>query len=106
MRLCRFLPLLILCCALDLAVPVAPTAHGVEFEEDEEVIHIVPKPLLARAVADVRQPRWMDDQDLRRPRLPQPSMNRTRPQWLSDLSHVPLVRGDDTRSLPPPGEDH
>ncbi len=34
----RFLPLLVLCCALDLAVPVAPTPGGVEFEDDEEVL--------------------------------------------------------------------
>jgi len=39
MRRCRFLPLLILVCALDLAMPVAPTPAGIEFEEDEEVLH-------------------------------------------------------------------
>src|SRR2546427_10089512 len=37
---CRFLPLLILLCCLDLAMPVAPTPRGVEFEEDEEVLHL------------------------------------------------------------------
>src|SRR6266516_460666 len=34
---CRFLPLLILLCCLDLAMPVAPTPRGVEFEE---VLHL------------------------------------------------------------------
>jgi len=37
---CRFLPLLILLCCLDLAMPVASTPRGVEFEEDEEVLHL------------------------------------------------------------------
>src|SRR5215813_11216290 len=37
---CRFLPALILLCTLDLAMPVAPTPRGVEFEEDEEVLHL------------------------------------------------------------------
>ena len=37
---CRFLPVLILLCCLDLAMPVAPTPRGVEFEEDEEVLHL------------------------------------------------------------------
>jgi len=37
---CRFLPVLILLCCLDLAMPVAPTPGGVEFEEDEEVLHL------------------------------------------------------------------
>jgi len=37
---CRFLPVLILLCTLDLAMPVAPTPGGVEFEEDEEVLHL------------------------------------------------------------------
>ncbi len=51
----RFLPLLILCCALDLAVPVAPTPSGVEFEDDEEVLQTSvrraarPEPREARA---------------------------------------------------------
>ncbi|PYN98145.1 MAG: hypothetical protein DMD91_15945 [Candidatus Rokuibacteriota bacterium] len=40
MSRCRFLPLLILVCALDLAMPVAPTPIGVEFEDDEEVVHL------------------------------------------------------------------
>jgi hypothetical protein len=31
---------LILLCTLDLAMPVAPTPRGVEFEEDEEVLHL------------------------------------------------------------------
>ena len=40
MKRCRFLPFLILICALDLAMPIAPTSTGVEFEEDEEVVHL------------------------------------------------------------------
>ena len=40
MTRCRFLPVLILLCTLDLAMPVAPTPRGVEFEEDEEVLHL------------------------------------------------------------------
>src|SRR5262249_46333775 len=40
MKRCRFLPALILICALDLAMPIAPTSTGVEFEEDEEVVHL------------------------------------------------------------------
>src|SRR5262245_33531354 len=39
MRACRFLTALIISMALDLAVPVAPTPAGVEFEDDEEVVH-------------------------------------------------------------------
>jgi hypothetical protein len=54
MKACRFLSVLIVAVALDLAVPIAPTPAGVEFEEDEEVLHLgggirIAKPTAATA---------------------------------------------------------
>lgn len=40
MRRFRVLPFLILCCVLDLAIPVEPTPTGVEFEDEEEALHV------------------------------------------------------------------
>lgn len=108
MRSCRFLPVLILCCALDLAVPVALTASGgVEFEDDEEVIHLGARPAAEKATAETRHPRWSGSS------RPQPGITRvasltrrSRSEWQSEAVRTPQSRADAAGSAPPSGEDH
>lgn len=56
MKACRFLSMLIFAVALDLAIPVAPTPAGVEFEEDEEVLHLGGGVRIAKPTAATRRP--------------------------------------------------
>lgn len=103
MRLTRFLPLLVLCCVLDLAVPVAPTATGVEFEDDEEVVSLggwrLPRP------AATRPPR-RDEVAQRRTAQPGAQIAR-RPQRTTPLAAPRLHLAAAEPSLSPPsGEDH
>jgi hypothetical protein len=102
---CRFLPALILCCALDLVVPVAPTPTGVEFEDDEEAVQAhgarSPKP-------DRAAPRAPDQQGTaagQRARL----LARSRPRNPGLRQPVTIrteLRLDATSSPPPISEDH
>lgn len=108
MRSWRCLPLLILCCALDLAVPIAPTANGgVEFEDDEEVVHLGARPAAEKAAADTRQPRW-SGRTLPQPGAPRVAVltRRPRPEWQSEAIRTPQSRADAAGSAPPSGDDH
>jgi hypothetical protein len=108
MRLRRFLPLLVLCCALDLAVPIAPAANGgVEFEEDEEVIHLGARPVAEKATADARQPQG----SLRRSLPPSAARlaalaRRPRPTWRAEAIRTPQSRADAAGAARPTAEDH
>jgi hypothetical protein len=107
MRAWRFLPLLILCCALDLAVPVAPTPGGVEFEDDEEVVQLQPlrdiKPG-PREAGTGRRP------DLRaRVRPAAPAVSRAaepRPVRHAHVAALDARSSDRAASPPPSSEDH
>ncbi|OLC13624.1 MAG: hypothetical protein AUH29_12430 [Candidatus Rokubacteria bacterium 13_1_40CM_69_27] len=105
---CRFLPILVLCCALDLAVPVAPTPTGVEFEEDEEGIHVSsaragkPKPAALKTPGQYRvelRPRVR----LSRPEAPARS---ARPDGDAQSGRARLSASDRAALPAPSGEDH
>ncbi len=104
MSRCRFLPLLILVCALDLAMPVAPTPMGVEFEDDEEVVHL--KGWRLSRPSEVASPHDVA------PALP-PATERVvaatvpRAAMTARPTHAPRIRLDADRPAPSaPGEDH
>jgi len=95
---------LILLCTLDLAMPVAPTPRGVEFEEDEEVLHLSGFRLSRPAAADRRDvaatPRVSAQRVGAAPALR--ALATARP------THAPRIRlvADPPPAPSAPGEDH
>jgi len=94
----------VLCCVLDLAVPVAPTATGIEWEDDEEVAYFtgwrLPRPVAARP-----GPR----DEARRRQAARPAPARTAPVRTRAIVHIaprPHLTAADPSPTPPPGEDH
>ncbi|HEY7650166.1 MAG TPA: hypothetical protein VID04_14290 [Methylomirabilota bacterium] len=102
----RFMPMLILCCVLDLFVPVAPTpAGGVEFEEDEEVVHLASwrpaRPASSPRVRDQHQAR------LTRERLAAPpAVVRMALEASPTAPRAHLAAADPSPAPPASGEDH
>ena len=105
MSRCRFLPLLILVCALDLAMPVAPTPMGVEFEDDEEVVHL--KGWRLSRPSEVASPHEIAP-------TPRATTERAvavavpRVAVIAHPTHAPRIRlvADPPSAPPTPGEDH
>jgi len=97
---------LILLCTLDLAMPVAPTPRGIEFEEDEEVLNLggfrLSRPAEAADRRDVAA-------------TPHPSADRAgaarpvlRAVVTAQATHAPRIRlvADPPPAPPASGEDH
>ena len=108
MRSWRFLPLLILCCALDLAVPVAPTPGGVEFEDDEEVVQPHVQRATRQAAHEARLPTRPSVGLNERARL-SASGGRSVVRRALGPAHVAAVEArpsDPGGSPPSPSEDH
>jgi hypothetical protein len=102
----RFMPILILCCVLDLLVPVAPTPTGaVEFEEDEEVVHLS----IWRPARPASTPRARDrhQNGLARERLTAPpAVVRIALEASPTAPRAHLAAADPSASPPASGEDH
>jgi len=98
--------MLILCCVLDLLVPVAPApTGGVEFEEDEEVVHLAnwrpARPASAARARDQHQTRLV------RERLAAaPAVGRIARDATPVAPRAHLVAADPSASPPASGEDH
>ena len=107
MRACRFLSLLIVAVALDLAVPVAPTPTGVEFEEDEEVLHIGGGVRIAKpAPAPARRPEAATESTRQTLGV---AVRRTHTALQADTPRTHVARSSPLHGSPAPaspGEDH
>jgi hypothetical protein len=105
MSILRILTLLALSCAMDLVAPVAPVAAAIQFDDDEDLLHLRRSDAGKRPTEHRR--RQEGDRDLRpRVRLTLPRPREIRADWLILRDRAHLAAADRVAAPARSPEDH
>ncbi len=82
MKALRLVLMVLLTVSLDLAMPVVPTAGGLQWDDDEEIVHLRrQRQSIPDAAVQTRAPQNIEREPSPRPRLPRVSVHTAALEW-------------------------